>query len=135
MELDSKKIMCPVLASLYNAGKLKVDTNGRVELNELKRALEEDVGVNPNFAKFQAAVVAIYDKNDVNETTRLNRAIVTGERYLNIFKMHNNPNVRHGFGTAIRNIDGIEEYKYETYIASYATTDGKIVYNAKIHGE
>jgi hypothetical protein len=115
--LDPDKIMCPVLAAMYRDGKLQVDEEGRVSLTELFRMLTQDLGVGAAFANFQARGVAAYMLGDTHETTRLRKISEDGqERYLNIFKMHMNPNVRHGMGTAVRGEEGPNEDTFDALI-------------------
>jgi hypothetical protein len=111
--------MCPVLAAMYSAGKLQTNEEGRVSLTELFRMLTQDLGVGANFAAFQARGVAAYKLDDKDETTRSRKVFEDGEeRFLNIFRMHKNPDVRHGMGTAIRAESGVSEKLFEEFITN-----------------
>lgn len=125
--LDANKIMCPVLAAMYNSGQLKVDEEGRVSLTELFRMLTQDLGVGQAFAAFQARGVAAYKLNDHEEIFRSRKISEDGEeRYLNIFKMHANPEVRHGMGTAVRAADGPNEEIFDQFITNNCNDSEKM---------
>lgn len=123
IQMNSSVIICPVLAAMYNAGDLIVDECGNVELMNLRDALMEKLGVNESFATFQAWGVAAYTKNDNENTDRQRMLFIEkDQRYLNIFKMVNNPNVRHGFGTGFR--ISYSKDTFENYVAKFADVEG-----------
>lgn len=97
------KILCPVLASMYNAGDLVPDALGRVTQDALQSALMSAIGTSEAFAKFQAWGVAGFRADDTAEVHRsrctpllslcwwrktvLGQTLPEDERYLDIFNM------------------------------------------------
>eukprot|EP00947_MAST-08B_sp_MAST-8B-sp1_P005784 g5784.t1 len=127
---DAEKILCPVLAAMYNAGDLVPDEKGRVTRQHLTCALHSAIGCSPVISDFQAAGVVAYAKDDEEEKNRLRdfftymkgiavrayRRWWSGKsspcdtppvaekdkRFLNIFKMESQVDVQHGFSTGVR---------------------------------
>jgi len=120
--LDPNRILCPVLASLYNSGDLKVDSFGIAERAQIKSALKDGTWVSADFAEFQSAGISDYDfthKFDQNSRDRCAPLTLSGaacqakwlagkdqdkdvKRYLNIFEMNGLETVEHGFSTGVR---------------------------------
>jgi len=120
--LDADRILCPVLASMYNAGDLVPDEFGSLELEEIKAGLMNGIGCGDSLAEFQALGITDYDRE--NKETELHRdrclpgftlsgtecsvkraAGYTGDdvkRWLNIFKMNGKQTVEHGISTGTR---------------------------------
>jgi len=122
--LDPNRILCPVLASLWNNGDLKTDEFGIAERMDIHSALKDGTGVSEDFAEFQSDGIADYDwthKLDQSSRDRCAPGFSASgtacfakylankknygldvERYLNIFQMNGNENVEHGFSTGVR---------------------------------
>jgi len=120
--LNPNKILCPVLASLYNNGALVVDENGIAERAQIKAALKEGAWTHEDFSEFQSFGISDYDwthKFDQNFRSRCAPGggpggascatrWLTGskaqdvKRYLNIFQMNGMETVEHGFSTGTR---------------------------------
>lgn len=155
-------IICPVLAALYNAGDITIDPNGNVESADLRDALVNKLGVSYAFATFQSWGVCSFTKDDTLGLNRDRQSIFStlmyglkkDVRYLNIFNMTDNKNVRHGFGTAYRvyleysidnNVKGNlnskfegnsteyfrkmgPEYVFKIFISQFANSEGRFSY-------
>jgi len=120
--LDPNRILCPVLAALYNSGDLKVDSMGIAERADIKSALKDGTWVSEDFAEFQSGGISNYDwthKMDQLSRDRCAPGItlsgtacfakyVAGssakdvKRYLNIFEMNGLETTEHGFSTGVR---------------------------------
>lgn len=151
-EHRKKSIMCPVLATLYDAKKIVVDDSpsnecNDVEVDELITSLIEDLNTPGWLARFQAIGVVCYRNSD--ETDVRDRRWLKGwlgydaePRFLNIFKMHSNPHVRHGYGTAVRGLGYDYGARFDEFVAPYFI-DGRLyldktdelLTNARYHGE
>lgn len=120
-QLDPNRIICPVLAAMYNAGDLRPDVNGSLELEEIKAGLMDGLWTGESLAEFQAVGIADYDLE--NKDTELHRdrclpftlagtacaakraAGYSGDsvkRWLNIFTMNGKQAVEHGYSTGVR---------------------------------
>jgi len=118
---DPNRILCPVLAAMWNAGDLKTDEFGSVELQGMQDALHKGIGVEHSLAKFQATGIADFDR--ANKETELVRdrclpGTVSGtecaakraagstsdsvKRWLNIFTMNGKQVLEHGISTGTR---------------------------------
>lgn len=124
IEKDPKQILCPVLASMFNAGGFDgmVDDLGRVSRLNVQRALMDTIGIDKDVGFLFGMATAGYRANDPQE---INQAIMPVEgikgaiaeyladaksewdpehrRYLNIFRMAGNPEVLHSIGAGLRN--------------------------------
>jgi len=111
--------LCPVLASLYNAGILNPDSNGRITQDQLKFALNHGAGAEVWAATIQSGIAA-YHVDDLQELERDRcspltvcgmRKLFLGEtlekdvRYLNIFRLGYNKLTQHGFSTGVREVE------------------------------
>jgi len=122
LTLNANDIACPVLASLYNAGKLEVDEYGRTTNFQLEAALQQ-VGASWPCARFQAMGVAAYEESDKHQESRgVGLSSFVETKYLNVFTMHahdacpaedplkstgfpcnaNQQCVQHGYSTTLR---------------------------------
>lgn len=119
--LDPNRILCPVLASLYNNGDLPTDSQGAVERRVMKSALKDGTGASLDFAEFQSGGISNYDadhKRDQDFRDRCAPVTARGtrcfarrsvgstspdiDRFLNIFEMNGLETVEHGFSTGVR---------------------------------
>jgi len=120
--LDSRNIVCPVLAALYNSGDLVVNEHGDAERADIKRALADGTWVSDDFAEFQSGGIGNYDSQNVKTFTHRDRCVPglslsgTGcwnkwiiginddstKRYLNLFHMNGVEAVEHGMSTGVR---------------------------------
>jgi len=116
--LDAKKIVCPVLASLYNAGIFKPDAYGRVERLQIQRGIVDGLGADETTGWFFGITTAGFKEDDLDQTDfnmgNLQRALEVNKtgateemepgdvRYLNIFKMLESPDVLHQVAAAVR---------------------------------
>jgi len=121
-QLDPNRILCPVLAALYNSGDLVVDEQGSSELLQIKSALANGTWCGETFADFQAAGIAAYtaeqkDKQEYRDRCvplftlkgtacfaqrQINPYVDSVKRWLNIFTMNGNEDVEHGYSTGTR---------------------------------
>jgi len=116
-QLDANQIVCPVLASLYNAGFLVPDAYGRVERLKVQKAIHDGLGAQEAVAFFFGLTTAGYRKADVDEqnfamvsiseavklkSTHAETPLPGGDRFLNIFRMAQNKDVLHQIGAAVR---------------------------------
>jgi len=62
--LEAKKIVCPVLASLFNAGIFKTDEYGRVERQNLQDGITNGLGASSETGKLFGVTTAGYTKAD-----------------------------------------------------------------------
>jgi len=120
--LDPNHILCPVLAALWNAGDLKTDEFGSVELQGMQDALHYGTGCGDSLAKFQATGIADYDRHN-KETELVRDRCIPGitasgtkcaakraagsksddvKRWLNIFTMNGKQVLEHGISTGTR---------------------------------
>jgi len=154
--LDSNTIACPVLAALYNAGFFKPDALGRVERLQVQSGIVAGLGASEVVGFGFAQNTAGYRANDPDEQdfsfTNFANAIemfvnnATEEmhpddvRYLNIFRMTDNPDVLHQIGAGVR-IGPVDPAckswpcleRFERYFGRFASSDGLIC--AKEMGE
>lgn len=152
--LDDKKIVCPVLASLYNAGLFKADAYGRVERLDVQAGIRDGLNADDQTGFGFGLTTAGYKEADVDETDysilsvsaakRMFAAKATKEedpsqiRYLNIFEMAKNPDVMHQIGAAVRGgpIDPECpswpcEKRYQDFVGKFADSKGRI-YNSHL---
>merc|ERR550517_2429064 len=108
--LDADRIICPVLASLYNAGELVPEEDGSVTYEQIYDALVNGTWCGTDLADFQAQGIADYTWEYRYNQTHRDRCI-TGtpcwiekqiygvnndtERFLNIFQMNGHQAVEH----------------------------------------
>jgi hypothetical protein len=120
--LDPNRILCPVLAALYNAGDLKTDEFGSIELQGMQDALHYGTGCGDSFSKFQANGIADFDLHNKEQELVRDRCIpgitISGtkcaaaravgsksdeyKRWLNIFTMNGKQVLEHGISTGTR---------------------------------
>jgi len=115
--LSDKQIVCPVLASLRNAGFFKPDAYGRIERLKIQAGISKGLGADAQTAWFFGLTTAGYTKADVAETNfRMVNPIHAKEllkknatknypgedRYLNIYRMDKNPDIMHQIAAAAR---------------------------------
>eukprot|EP00005_Dracoamoeba_jomungandri_P005339 CAMPEP_0174254612 /NCGR_PEP_ID=MMETSP0439-20130205/3936_1 /TAXON_ID=0 /ORGANISM="Stereomyxa ramosa, Strain Chinc5" /LENGTH=381 /DNA_ID=CAMNT_0015336307 /DNA_START=29 /DNA_END=1174 /DNA_ORIENTATION=+ len=129
-EFSPNRILCPVLAAMYNGGDLHPDSNGSVTLEDIYAGLTDGMWTDPALADFQANGIADY--NWQNKDTELHRdrclpgtacwlqkkwdgkVTKETERWLNIFKMNGKETVEHGFSTGTRGgATNVPEFDYE----------------------
>jgi len=150
-KLEAKHIVCPVLASLYNAGFLKPDSYGRVERLKIQEAIREGLNADDTTAWFFGQTTAGYTEADVDEqnfmmapvdlSLKLKAEGATEEptpadrRFLNIFTMASNPDILHQVGAAVRGGEGLVDARCQKYpcasrfndfFAKFATPEGRI---------
>ena len=119
---DHPKILCPVLAALYNAGDLRPDEYGRVTEDHLFQVMTESVGAQT--AAFQGLGVSQFKEDDHfgEHSSRcaglcffrsailahMGRSRLPEDvRYLNIFTMGDSGStgyVKHGVSTGVREV-------------------------------
>ncbi len=92
----SKKIMCLVLAALYNEGLIVAkdrpeEAYNLVEKSELEEGLVRDLGNHPILGRFQAHGILTYTLNGLKEKLREREFFGEDPRYLDIFDMHDDP--------------------------------------------
>jgi len=147
--LDAKKIVCPVLAALYNAGFFKPDAYGRVERVDVQAGIRDGLNADDSTGFFFGLTTAGYTKADIDEENfsmeslsaalRMKDAGATKEedpsqnRYLNIFEMAKNPDVMHQIGAAVRGGPADPECpiwpcekRYNEFIGDFADSQGRI---------
>jgi len=115
--LDVNKIRCPVLASLYSAGIMVPDEYGRVERLQIQKAITEGLNADAQTGWFFGLTTAGYKEADVHEQfftmanlLEANKMLEENatevrpgeERYLNIFRMGENPAIMHQIAMAAR---------------------------------
>jgi len=120
--LDPDRIICPVMAMLYNSGDMRTDDAGVVEYRDMKHALMDGTWNADTVAEFQALGITPYALDHKVDQTYRDRCVpgwttsgascsagrlagLTGEnekRYVNIFKMNGLENIEHGFSTGTR---------------------------------
>jgi len=128
--LNRDRIVCPVLAGLYEMGILVPDEYGRVERLEVQRAMQVGLNMDLSTAFFFGQFTAGYTKADVDSTNFMmyplsagfkemnegyggvdaNATMMTppsGARYLNIFTMGSNKDVLHQIAGATRGGKGL----------------------------
>jgi len=152
--LDAKKIVCPVLASLFNAGFLKPDKYGRIEQLQLQQGIMDGLGTVKAVGRLFALTTAGYKEADIDEQNfELSDAAKTGaKRYLNIFRMVENKDILHQVGAAVRGgpIDpACKTYpclkRFDEFFAKFADAQGRVyakqlgqiagnIYNNGYHG-
>jgi len=153
-ELNAKKIVCPVLASLYNAGFLVPDEYGRVERLKVQEAIRVGLNADDLTAWFFGQTTAGFTAADVDSTNfnmdplsmsldlLFNSPNATREpspednRYLNIFTMGSTPAIIHQVAAAVRGGEGLVDpqctsgypclARYEQFWEAYATPDGRL---------
>lgn len=124
IEKDPKQILCPVLASMYNAGGFDgmVDDLGRVSRLNVQKALVDTIGIANDMGFFFGMATAGYRADDpqaVNQAVMplegVNGAVAeylagaesewdpANTRYLPLFRMSGNPEVLHSIGAGLRN--------------------------------
>ena len=99
--LDSRPILCPVMAALYNEGDLKTDANGAIDTKTLFNALHGTLGQVSSLAWEQA--IGITDFDEAHKETQDYRercfpwskcfyeqrlGIARANRFVNIFRMN-----------------------------------------------
>jgi len=149
--LNANKIVCPVLASLYNAGFLKPDAYGRVERLQLQKGIRVGLNSDDITAWFFGQTTAGFTEADVDQTNfdmanlaqslKLLKEKATEEpnpedrRYLNIFKMGSSPAIMHQIAAAVRGGAGLVDHecesypclqRYDEFWAKFATPEGRI---------
>jgi len=122
VNLDPKRILCPVLAALYDNGDLVVDEYGDTERAQMKHALKNGTGCSEPLAEFQALGISDYAlEHKFDQLSRdrclpgltfdglkcATRRLVGNHaegahRYLNIFEMDGLETVEHGVSTGVR---------------------------------
>jgi hypothetical protein len=130
--LDQNRILCPVLAALYNSGALQTDDFGIAERAQIKAALKEGTWCSEDLAEFQSVGIADYAWDRKFDQTSRDRCLpgltlsgsacaakwlVTDgqgqdvQRFLNIFEMNGLETVEHGFSTGVRggNCNGLHD--------------------------
>jgi len=155
-QLNAKTIACPVLAALYNAGFLPVDSLGRVERLQVQAGITNGLGATRAVGFGFAQNTAGYRADDPDEQdfsfTPLGNALqmllknATEElhpddvRYLNIFRMTDNEDVLHQIGAGVR-IGPVDPAcktwpcldRFDSFFGRFANSDGLIC--AKEMGE
>ena len=114
-KFDSRRILCPVLASLHNEGDLVPDSDGSVETQDLYEALHDVLGQPATLALEQAIGIADFDeKHKLTQDYRdrcwpgkkcffeQRLGVASAKRYLNIFEMSGLEVAEHGASTGVR---------------------------------
>lgn len=115
--LDPRRILCPVLAAMVNAGDLHPDHEGDVTLEDIYQALNDKIWDDATNADIQATGIAVYDL-DNKETEKVRDRCITGspcwaykkihgltnftERWLGIYRMNGRMMAEHGMSTGVR---------------------------------
>jgi hypothetical protein len=117
---SSKHIICPVLASMYRAGDLKMDADGNVEIAQIYETLTAGLGWAHPLAHLQSHFNAVYDKSQKGIELSRNmcappslcysersRGVVddTTKRWFNVYAMNGKQTIEHGISTGIRGGD------------------------------
>jgi len=117
VELNPDRIICPVLAALYNAGDLKTDDAGDATYEQIYDALTNGVWCGDDLADFQALGISDYSMEFKDSETHRDRCLpgtmcyiskkihgVNNDtvRFLNIFRMNGHQAVEHGISTGTR---------------------------------
>ena len=127
-ELDPDRILCPVIAALYNGGDLEVDEFGSASDAQIFAALTNGTGAGSSLAQFQSNGISDYDSSQKEIQEHRHRCI-TGSpcwmkkklfgptedttRWLNIFKMNGLQTVEHGTSTGVRGgANNVPEFDY-----------------------
>lgn len=116
--LNTNNIICPVLASLYNAGVLVTNANGAIERLALQRSISEGLGASDLVGWFFGQTTAGFRADDPSEKNFAMEPLATSislfkdnatqeastadNRYLNVFNILQNPSVLHQVAAAVR---------------------------------
>jgi len=119
------RIVCPVLAAMWNAGDLRVDADGSMEVGDLYDGLHDKLGIRESLASFQSFGIVVFEKSQKEVEESRNKCVPPGMcfirrraaeqlgrpvpedtlRWLNIFTNNGKQMTEHGISTGVRGGD------------------------------